>query len=85
MPRKLPTFLADDEPEKILRATKTARDRTILLTALYSGLRVSELTGLQVADLDFTRRQLWVRAGKGDRDRVVPISDKLLGPLRRAG
>ncbi len=42
-----------------------------------AGLRVSELIRLRVKDLDFDRGQLVVRGGKGDRDRVAPLSDRL--------
>lgn len=82
MSRKLPVFLRDDEPERLLAATTRQRDRLMLMTALYVGLRVSELTGLQVPDLDFRRKTLMVRHGKGDKDRAMPIPAKLLGPLR---
>lgn len=82
MSRRLPLFLKDHEPEAIIRATRRERDRILLLTALYCGLRVSELSKLDVADLDFDRRLLFVRQGKGKKDRAVPIPQKLLGPLR---
>jgi integrase/recombinase XerD len=82
MARRLPLFLKDREPEAILRATRRERDRILLLAGLYCGLRVSELCRLDVADLDFGRRILFVRQGKGKKDRMVPIPRKLLGPLR---
>lgn len=47
-----------------------------------AGLRVSELAGLRIKDLDLTRRQLTVRSGKGDRDRVTILPEKLLEELR---
>lgn len=82
MPRRLPNFLPDDEPEKLLAATTRQRDRLMLLLMLYCGLRVSEMRKLQIPHLDFKRRSLWVRHGKGDKDRVVPLPRKLVGPLR---
>lgn len=82
MARRLPLFLKSNEPEMIIRASRRERDRVLLLTALYCGLRVSELSKLDVADLDFDRRTLFVRLGKGKKDRVVPIPQKLVGPLR---
>jgi integrase/recombinase XerD len=81
-PKPLPVFLGADEPEAILRATTTRRDRVLLMTALYMGLRVGELCSLQVPRLDFAGAQLWVREGKGQKDRCLPIPRKLLGPLR---
>lgn len=82
MARKLPQFLPDDVPEKLLAATKTERDRLLLMAMLYFGLRVSEVCKLQVAHLDFTRRLLFVREGKGSKDRVLPLPRRLIGPFR---
>lgn len=65
--KKLPKFLADSDPERLLRATRTERDRVALMSMLYLGLRVSELAALRVEDLDFPRRLAWVREGKGKR------------------
>lgn len=81
-PKRLPTFLADNEPEALLRATTRQRDRLLLMVALYMGLRVSELCKLQVAHLDFAGGLLWVREGKGKKDRCLPIPKRLIGPLR---
>ena len=80
--KKLPFFLADDAPEQLLGATGTQRDRLLLLTMLCLGLRVSELCHVAVPDLDFRRRVLWVREGKGSKDRCLPIPKHLVGPLR---
>ncbi len=82
MPRRLPLFLKDSEPEQLIRAARRQRDRILLLTGLYCGLRVSELCRLDVADLDFGRRLLFVRQGKCKKDRLVPLPRKLVGPLR---
>ncbi len=82
MGRKLPNFMSESAPEQLLRATTRERDRILLLVALYCGLRCSELTGLRVEDLEFTRRTLFVRQGKGKKDRVTPIPKKIVGPLR---
>lgn len=82
MPKRLPTLLADHEPEAILRATTRERDRLLLMVALYMGLRVSELCNLDIAHVDIAGATLFVREGKGKKDRCLPIPRKLLGPLR---
>jgi integrase/recombinase XerD len=82
MPRKLPQFLADDEPERLMRAARRERDRLLVMVLTYFGLRCAELTGLRVEHLDFGRRLLWVRGGKGGKDRCLPIPRRLVGPLR---
>jgi len=47
-----------------------------------SGLRVSELCRLRVQDLDLERNQIVVRNGKGGKDRVAPLSEKLIDELK---
>jgi integrase len=54
----------------------------MLRIAYGCGLRVSELTHLRVPDIDSPRNTLWVRGGKGRKDRGVPLPAVLLGELR---
>jgi integrase/recombinase XerC len=58
---------------------KRIRDEAIISLMLYAGLRVSEVTDLEVADVNLARGQgvITVREGKGDLWRAVPVSDKL--------
>lgn len=77
--KKLPHFLNVEDVLRLLNAPSTEdsfglRDRAILETLYSGGLRVSELTGLEVADLDLDSGVATVR-GKGKRERLV-----LLGP-----
>jgi len=74
--------LRDDEPERLLAATTTARDRVLLMTGLYLGLRVSEICKLQIEDVDLRRRVAFVREGKGMKDRAIPIP-KPFAPILR--
>ena len=63
---------------------RAAEDRTHRLMAqlLYgSGLRLMECVRLRVKDLDFAQRQLIVRAGKGDKDRITMLPDRLAPAL----
>ena len=48
-----------------------------------SGLRIRECCRLRVKDVDLERRQLAVRSGKGDQDRVTVLPERLVEPLRR--
>ena len=85
--RSLPDYLRLEEVEKILAQPdeKTCiglRDRAMLEVLYSSGLRVSELTGLRVMDLDRTAG--YVRCiGKGDKERVVPIGKKAMALVDR--
>jgi integron integrase len=54
-------------------------DKLLMAQLQYAGgLRVSELIRLRVKDLDFERNQIIVRSGKGDKDRIAPLSERLL-------
>jgi site-specific recombinase XerD len=57
------------------------RDRTIVLVLYGCGLRTAELRSLRVQDIERQRRELLVRHGKGDRQRVVPIPDGVMTAL----
>jgi len=56
-----------------VRTAKGIRDRAMLELLYSSGLRVSELTGLDLGDVDLEAGELRVRRGKGGKDRVVPV------------
>ncbi|MCC6355221.1 MAG: tyrosine-type recombinase/integrase [Verrucomicrobiae bacterium] len=75
--------LSDPQVARVLAQPDTAtplglRDRAILETLYSTGIRRSELAGLSAADLDPARRTLFVRRGKGRRDRVVPLGERAL-------
>lgn len=63
-------------------AAPSPRDRLILEIGAYAGLRVSEIVKLQVEHVDFEDGMLEVHAGKGDKDRNVPMHPRLASALR---
>ena len=71
-----------DEPSEI---AIYQRDRLAIILMLYAGLRLSECCNLQWADVDMGQRIIWVRHGKGDKDRLIPMHDRLCEALRSAG
>lgn len=81
-PRTLPTVLSPEEVVRFLEAALSGRDRTLLETAYACGLRLKELLGLQVRDIDSARLVLHIRHGKGQKERLVPLSPRLLQVLR---
>jgi integrase/recombinase XerD len=82
-PFTLPTLLSQAEVAALLSASHNLKHRTILTTLYAAGLRVSELCQLQVTDSDSARMVVRVRQGKGQRDRLVMLSPKLLPLLRQ--
>ena len=81
-PRKLPCVLSPMEVLRFLEAAPVGRDRVMLQTAYACGLRLSELLNLSVTDIDSARMVIVVRQGKGRKDRLVPLSQRLLEVLR---
>ena len=78
----MPQILAKEEVAKIIGKTKNHKHRTILLTTYALGLRRSEVINLKVADIDGNRKLVHIKNAKGHKDRVLPLSDKLLRLLR---
>ena len=81
-PRTLPTVLSPEEVTRLLTAALPGRERTLLDVAYSCGLRLKELLGLQVRDIDSARMVLHIRLGKGQKQRFVPLSPRLLEVLR---
>ena len=81
--RKLPLILSREEVKALLEAPGKLRDRAVLAVLYGSGLRVAEATQLKPRDIDARRNVLWVRQGKGRKDRQTLLPAKLLELLRR--
>jgi integrase/recombinase XerD len=80
--KSLPSVLSAAEVQRLLEGATAGRDRVLLQVAYGCGLRLSELTHLQVRDIDSGRMVIHVRQGKGAKDRLVPLSLRLLEELR---
>jgi len=84
--RQPPRVLTPAEAQRLVEACpqdgfQARQERAIVLVLYGCGLRTAELCALRVQDLDRERRELFVRRGKGDRDRVVPIPDGVFTAL----
>jgi integrase/recombinase XerC len=83
LPRTLPALDLSAALDRVVGEDATSRrDRALLEVAYSSGLRLSELVGLNHGDLDRGAHLLRVR-GKGRRERIVPVGDSALGALDR--
>jgi site-specific recombinase XerD len=81
-PLKLPVILSPEEVEHFLECIGSLKHRTLLTVAYAAGLRVSEATHLKVTDIDSQRMVIRVEQGKGQKDRYVMLSPRLLEELR---
>lgn len=79
---RLPHVLSAEEITRILKAPRNLKHRCMLQLIYGCGLRRGELLKLQHTDLDFNRKVLWVRGGKGQKDRMVPLASKLMNLVR---
>ena len=82
MKNKLPVVITATDFAQILKYTKKPKHRLAFKLAMLCGLRVSEVVNLKSEDIDFERNYIFVRAGKGEKDRYIPIPKPLLKDLK---
>ncbi|MGB7157840.1 MAG: integron integrase [Tepidisphaeraceae bacterium] len=81
-PARVPTVLSVAEVRCILDALPDGSMHRLMVELLYgAGLRLTECCTLRVRDVDFDRRQIVVRGGKGDKDRLVMLPSRCVAPL----
>jgi len=80
--KKLPVVLSTSEVTRFFNAITNLKHRAMFMAAYAGGLRVSELVGLRVRDIDSQRMMIRICQGKGRKDRFVPLSTRLLEVLR---
>ena len=91
-PKSLPPYYDQGDIEALIAQAERGlrahtpeqrrRNTAIVVTLAFTGLRRGELLALRVADVDFERRVIRVREGKGQKDRAVPMHDRIVIPLR---
>ena len=79
--KKLPTVLSQEEVARVLTSLENLKHRTLLMLVYASGLRVSEVVKLRVADIDSDRMLLNIKGAKGRKDRCTMLSRTALEAL----
>jgi len=80
--RKLPKILSQEEVTRLIDASNSLFERTLLMVLYGTGMRRSEVARLKLADIDSQRMVIHVVNGKGGKDRDLPLSPTLLETLR---
>jgi integrase/recombinase XerD len=79
---RLPVILSEEEVTRLIESANSSYHRVILMTLYGTGLRREELCRLKLTDVDSQRMVIHVRQGKGNKDRDVTLSPRLLEVLR---
>jgi len=86
--QRLPRFIREDEMEALIKEmdhwsdSRGIRDRAVFYLLYSAGIRVSELTGLAIRDVDFFSNTIKVK-GKGRKERIVPVGSKAMSALKQ--
>lgn len=81
-PNKLPVVIARKEVLKIIEKANNIKHKSMIAVVYSAGLRVGELIALEIKDIDSSRMVIHIKSGKGNKDRIVPLSEKTLSMLR---
>ena len=82
-PERLPVVLSHDEVRRLLVNIPQGPMRAMAGLMYGAGMRLMETCRLRVKDIDFDRKQIIVRDGKGEKDRAVPLPERLIEALRQ--
>jgi site-specific recombinase XerD len=80
--KKLPEVLTKQEVEIILAKTTSQKYKTIFSLIYSAGLRLNEATNLKISDINSAHKTIFIRDGKGKKDRYVVLSERILEMLR---
>ena len=79
--KKLPNVFSEEEVTQLLQGVKNLKHRTILTLIYSAGLRIGECVRMRKADICLSRKSVFVKAGKGKKDRYTVLSDKMAALL----
>lgn len=80
--KRQPNFLTVEEAQDLVKVIPNARDKAIVITLLYTGMRVSELCNINISDLNLDENEIMVKDTKNYDDRKVILSEKCVRVLQ---
>jgi len=80
--KKLPIVLSRTEVEKILNSIENRKHKLLVALAYGAGLRVGEIVGLRIRNINFDELTIHIKSGKGEKDRITIFPEKLKADLR---
>ena len=83
VPNELPAVLTKDVVSRLIDSIENAKHKLMVSLMYSAGLRLSELVHLKVKDFDLTNNYGWVRHGKGNKDRLFILSERLKEEILR--
>jgi site-specific recombinase XerD len=81
-PFQLPSVLSKEEMVRLIKAITNLKHRTMIVLGYACGLRVSEIINIELRDVDFDRKLLFIRRAKGKKDRMVSLSPVMIVLIR---
>lgn len=75
-------YLRPEEIKKIILHTTSLRDRVIIKVLARTGIRRQELRDIEIRDIDFNKKRIYIRSGKGQKSRTVPIDSDSLQDIK---
>ncbi len=73
MPKKLPVAITEKEFDMLMNVTRKPKHKVAFMLGFFSGMRISEIINLKPEDINIDQRSIFIRQGKGGKDRVVTI------------
>ncbi|MEM7375006.1 MAG: site-specific integrase [Bacteroidota bacterium] len=80
--QQLPGVFSEKEVLAIFRAVENLKHKTILMLIYSAGLRIGESIRIRIEDINFERKSVFIKAGKGKKDRYSVLSEKVAGVLQ---
>ena len=81
-PNKRPVIIAKTDILKIIENTNNLKNKSMIALTYSAGLRAGELMDMKIGDIDSSRMVIHIKSGKGNKDRIVPLSIRILDMLR---